>query len=225
MVAANGIYKLAVIGTAVSQQHIHTLHFRSTLAGNAVAMSETAFMQDLLDAWKGAPATAYRSMFNVATPCVQSFQVRKVCGTLPLPAGLDANQPGGSQNGTGAGGAFVGGSDFAASWLASVTTERSALSGRRYRGRYFIGGLLEGHIVQDAIQGERATNEQAYATALTAAFITPLETAVNYKLFVYSRTAALIPGTECQNAGADVVSLVPRLKLATMKSRKAGSGL
>lgn len=223
MVAVNGIYKLAVIGTVNGQQHIHTLHFRSTAAGGAVGLTEPAFMQDLVTVWKGTPAAAYRAMFKDTFNPVQLFQVRKVCGSLPLPAGLDQAQTPGQTAGTGAGLPFT--DDPLAPWLAQVVTERTALAGRRNRGRFFLGGLQEGQVTGAAILGPRITLVQNYVDALAAAFVTPLETAKNQAQFVFSRTQAAVPLVECQNAGADVVTMQVRDQLATMKSRKAGSGI
>lgn len=221
MVDANGIYKLAVIGTVQGQQHIHTLHFRSTAAGSSVGFSEPNWQQDLIDGWQTNCRTAYRAMFYAADNPCQSYQVRKVCGTLPLPAGIDEGEVPASSAGTN--GAPAG--QFAAPWLANVVTERTAFAGRRYRGRMFLGGLAEEQINGALIEANRITLTTAYTTALTTNYITPIETAVNAKLFVYSRTQARVPGIQCQNAGADVTSFQVRTGLATMKSRKAGSGI
>lgn len=224
MPPANGVYSLAVAGTVTGQLHIHTLHFRSTLAGNSVALSETAWMQNLIDSWKTTPAAAYRAIFGAADLPVQLFRVRKVCGSTPLPAGLDQAQSAGSDVGTGVAGEFNG--DKCAPWLASVTTERTGFAGRRYRGRFYLGGLYEPMVAVAQISADRQSRTQSYVNALAAAYITPLETVTNFKLFNYSRTIALLnPATPCQDTGADVISHQVRDQLATMKSRKAGSGL
>jgi hypothetical protein len=224
MVAPNGIYKLAVIGTVAGQQHIHTLHFRSTVGGPAVGSAEDFYMQELITAWQTAARTAYRNIFTTDHLPVQTYQVRKVCGTLPLPAGLDEAEAGANQGGT-INGAAVGAGEAAAPWLANVVTERTGLAGRRYRGRFFLGGLYEGFIAGAVVGAGRLTPTNAYAAALLGAFVTPAEATVLAKLFVYSRTQSLESGTQCQNAGADVRSFQVRDGLATMKSRKAGSGV
>lgn len=221
MVAANGIYKLAVIGTVYGQQHIHTLHFRSTLAGSSVGMAEDVWMADLISSFQGAPTTAYRALFPLGSTPVELFQVRKVCGSTPLPAGVDQAQPGAASGGT----VNPGASEPLAPWLASVTTVRTALAGRRNRGRFFIGGMLENQVNGALLLAPILDALTAYADALRAAYVAPLETAVNRKAFVYSRTQAGVVGTACQNAGADVTSYQVRNQLATMKSRKAGSGI
>jgi hypothetical protein len=220
MVAANGIYKLAVIGTVQGQQHVHTLHFRSTTDPDGLARAEDDWQSNLINLWQGAPMTAYRAIFYTADSPVQQYQVRKVCGSLPLPAGVDEAEAAGSILGT-----RTGGTQPLAPWLAQVVTIRSALAGRRYRGRNFLGGLDENDVGGAVISVGRTNLVDAYYNALVAAFITPLEVDVEARLFVYSRVQSGVPGTQCQNAGSDARGYQSRTALATMKSRKAGSGI
>lgn len=220
MVAVNGIYRLAVIGTVLGQQHIHTLHFRSTAAGNAVAMDEATYQQGIIDDWQAAARTQYRGMFySIANPC-ESYQVRKVCGSLPLPAGVDEAEAGGSTAG-GLGASTAPGPP----WLANNVTWRTALAGRSFRGRSFFGGLDEQDFAGAVIQANRLNPTNTYCTALITAFVTPLETAVNQKLFVFSLKRSGMVGVACQDAGSDVKSFQARTALASMKSRKAGHGI
>lgn len=220
MVAVNGVYVLRVIGTHQGQQHIHTLHFRSTSAAVAVGATEGAFQQAVIDDWQTNARTTYRAMFfSSSSPC-QTYQVRKVCGSLPLPGGIDETEVApnivGSRSATG---------EAAAPWLAGVVTLRTQYAGRSYRGRNFIGGLGEQDFNGATMESAWITAVTAYYAALTTAFITPAETSVGQKLFVFSRKLAETPGVNCQDAGADAQSYVVRNQLATMKSRKAGSGL
>ena len=230
MVAVNGIYRLAVIGTVAGQQHVHTLHFRSTLDPDSLSASEEQWQQELIDAWQGAPRTAYRGIFyTVHNPCEQ-YQVRKVCGSLPLPAGVDEAEAGGSTAGT-----MPGGSSITAPWLAQNVTWRTGNAGRSYRGRSYIGGLDENDITGAVVAPARVTLLATYCTALKTAFVDPGDLDTPYKLFVFSRVLAegkpatpdkpAVPPVECQQAGADVRSFQTRTALATMKSRKAGSGV
>ena len=224
MVAANGIYKLAVIGTVAGQQHIHTLHFRATTDPDGVLMDEDTWQTDLVNQWRTAAGVQYRALFHTTALPVQSHQVRKVCGSVPLPAGVDVAEPGATSAGTGSSSEYN--SEALAPWLATVTTHRTALAGRRYRGRSFIGGLHEASVIGAVVQAVRITTLTAYYDALRAAFITPLEVDTPRKLFVYSkRQIELFPSTPCQNSGADVRTFQVRDQLATMKSRKAGSGI
>lgn len=228
MVAANGIYSLAVIGTVTGEMHVHTLHFRSTVDPDGLAMSEDAYMQGLIDSWQASCATSYRSCFNSAMSPVQNFRARKVCGSLPLPGGVDEAQAGGSTAGTGSGNEWTMGGlgSPVSAWLATVTTLRTAYAGRSYRGRYYLGGLVQqGILIDDYVGPGRVANEGAYAAALLATYVTPADVDSPYSLFVWSRTLSALPGSQCQTSGADVTTLTPRFKLATMKSRKPGSGL
>lgn len=221
MVAANGIYKLAVIGTVHGQQHVHTLHFRSTAAPTALAASEETYQSDLLAAWQTAARTPWRALhFNFNKPC-QQYQVRKVCGTIPLPAGLDAAETPPNDTGTGVPTA----AEWVASWLCHVVTLRTPFSGRRYRGRNFIGGMQEDQVSGDTISTSRLTLTTTYYEALRTAFITPDDLTKIASLFVFSRKQAAVGGTQCHQAGGDVRSYQVRNNLATMKSRKFGSGI
>lgn len=225
MVAPNGIYKLAVIGTVAGQSHVHTLHFRSTISTAIDPWDEDAAQADLLSAWQTGCRTAYRGIFTTDHTPIQTYQIRKVCGTPPLPAGLDASETGPNSVGS-INGAAVGAGEAMAPWLANVVTERTSLAGRRYRGRFFLGGLYEGFVAGSAIGAGRLTPTQVYADALVATFVTPPDTTKEWALFVYSlKQAKEFPATPCQNTGANVRTLQVQGALASMKSRKAGSGI
>jgi hypothetical protein len=228
VVAVNGVYILRVLGTHQSQQHIHTLHFRSTSAAVAASATEGDFQQAIINDWQTNARTTYRGMFFTSSSPCQTYEVRKVCGSLPLPGGVDETEIApnivGSRSASG---------EAAAPWLAGVVTLRTAYAGRSYRGRNFIGGLGEQDFNGATMESAWITAVTAYYTALVASFVTPSEISIGAKLFVHSRRLAdgdptavppLAPRA-CQEAGGDVQSFVVRNQLATMKSRKAGSGL
>jgi hypothetical protein len=221
VVAANGIYKLAVLGTVQGQQHISTLHFRSTANPNNTALSEPAYMQAILNTWQAQAMVPYRAMFMTIDSPIESYQVRKVCGSLPLPAGLDVAQGAGNTAGTRP---STGLGEALAPWLAAVVTQITGFAGRSYRGRWFFGGMAEADIAGPSVLAAHTTLVQSYCDGVRVAFIAPAEVDATAKLFVYSKLLAAVPGTQCQNAGADVVQLTPKTLLATMKSRKAGHG-
>lgn len=220
MVAVNGIYRLSILGTSLGQQHVVTHHFRSTLAGNAVALSEPAFQQALIDSWQANARTEYRAVFSSSDSPCQLYQVRKVCGALPLPAGIDETESAGSIAGTASktGEALM-------PWLAQNVTWRTANAGRSYRGRTYFGGLWEQDTAVATVGAGRMNSVAAYCAKLKVTYIDPLETAVDWKLFVFSRVLSVRPGFECHQAGADVTNYQTRDQVASMKSRKAGSGL
>lgn len=224
MVSANGIYTLKVIGTVATQQHQHTMAFRTSADPTVLAYTEPAAMQAIITAWQAGPRSPYRQLFGGTDNPVQSYQVRKVCGTLPLPAGLDLAESAGNQAGTGVAGEYTG--DTAAPWLASVMTLRTGYAGRRYRGRWYFGGLYEAMMLQSNVSTARQTAMTAYATSMTTAFINATDLSLPFHLFVYSKTIATeAPATPCQQTGADVTSFQARAYLCTMKSRKIGSGI
>jgi hypothetical protein len=220
MVAANGVYKLAVIGTVLGQQHVHTIHFRSTASGNSVGFSEAAWQQDLIDTWQAGCRTTYRLLFNSSDRPCELYQVRKVCGSQPLPGGVDE----GEQAPNIVGSSVLKTGEASAPWLAAVVTTRTDFAGRRYRGRFFLGGLWESDFSGDSLASQAVTAITAYANALKTTYVDPLETGVNAKFFVFSRLLSQMEGVACQNAGADIKSFSVQPKLATMKSRKVGSG-
>jgi hypothetical protein len=214
---------MSVIGTVTGQQHIHTMHFRSTANALTLAASEAEFQGSLIDTWSGGPKAAYRALFGGADSPVQLYQVRKVCGSTPLPAGVDEAEPGGTQAGTGIAGEFNG--DKAAPWLASVTTIRTGYAGRRYRGRWFFGGLYEPMLNVSDVSTDRQNRMTSYCTAMLAAFHATAPDTLQAVQFSFSRVQAAEVGVNCQNAGGDVISFQPRAALATMRSRKVGSGI
>jgi len=220
MVAVNGIYRLAVIGTVNGQQHVHTLHFKSTANTTALSATEPDYQQSLIDAYQSSCRDPYRQLFHPSSSPCQTYQVRKVCGSLPLPAGVDEGETAGNSTGTGA---PIG--DMMAPWLAQVVTLRTGFIGRRYRGRNFIGGLFEQDVVGATIQTGRMSNAGTYYTALVTAFAPTSESTTAYRWFVFSRTLSLEAGTACQDAGANVQSYTVRDQMASMKSRKLGSGI
>jgi len=209
--AANDTSKLAVIGTVSGQQHIHTLHFRHVTP----ALTEA----DLIAAWQAAARTTYRAFFRTAdNPCEQ-YQARHVCGTVPLRAGSDVSETAGSIAGT-----RSEATEAMAPWLATVVTLRTPFAGRTRRGRFFLGGLAEGGIVGALVSSGVTALVQDYVDDLMTAFVTSGGT-TGFLLVVYSRVLAAVPDTECQDSSTPVSTMQVRNVLASMKSRKAGSGI
>lgn len=222
--APNEIWQLSVIGTVSGTQHIHTLHFRE----NDIALTGTM----LLTAWLTSGDAAYRACFAIAQPAVQLLRAAKVCGTVPLPAPAEYAPVGAQQLGT----RPTSSSEPMPAFLACLVNEKTAFAGRRYTGRFFMGGLLESDCIQNTMQAPYLALVQAYVDALKAGFVTP--GAADWKQFVFSRLlaegrAANTPGqppeaveaVQCQDAGGDVVNMIVSNQPTTMRSRKLGSGL
>jgi hypothetical protein len=208
--AINDTTQLAVRGIVAGQDHVHTLHFRH------MALPPDS-EQALIDEWQAGCRTAYRAAFITFDSPVITLTARQVCGTVPLRAPVEETEAVGNQPGT-----RTPSGDRLAPWLASVTSERTALAGRSRRGRYYLGGLIEADIVMADLQSAYLTLVQAYATALLTVF-GPAGTSANFKLAVHSSKLAA-QGLQCQDSSTLVNGLIVRSPLATMKSRKAGSG-
>jgi len=227
VVAVNGIYRLVVQGTCAGQMHIHSLHFRSTVDPDGLAQSEADYQQGLIDSWQSVARTTYRAIFYTGDSPCQLYRVRKVCGSVPLPAGPDEAEVVGSILGT-----TPPGSDICAPWLANNVTWRTGFGGKSYRGRSYFGGLQESDLTQALVGGTRLTRTTAYLDALVTAYVTPADADTPYRLFVFSPTLANgkpdadppVAPVSCQNAGGDVTRYQVRDQLASMKSRKAGHG-
>lgn len=209
--AINDTVQLAVLGTVGGQTHVHTLHFRQ--------MSDPAATdQSLIDAWQTNVRDTYRNLFSTADNPVQRITARQVCGTIPLRAAVEevevAPNIAGSQTVSG---------ERMPSWLAAVVSVRTSLSGRRRRGRFFIGGLYE--IMQNAgtLDPPQLGAVQAYIDDLIAAFVTPSTGTGGWRLVVHSRTLAQ-PGVQCQDSSTLVSGMIARSAIGSMKSRRAGSG-
>lgn len=208
--ALNTTWMLSVIGTVGNCQHIHTTHYQ---VKNVAADSG-----NLISAWLGAPYTAYRAMFcNEDNPTSLLKQVA-VCGALPLPAGTEVSQVPGPASGTRAAGA-----QREPSFVAASVREMTALAGRSYRGRFFIGGLQDGDVVLNDLAGAYITLVNAYNTALMATF-GPAGSNANWALVVHSRKIAAT-GADCTASATLVTSLTTSSRVTTMRSRKLGHGI
>lgn len=222
--SVNDIWNLQVRGTVFGTQHIHSLHFRETaLAAN---------VGDLRTAYEGAPLTAYRALFPSHQPPVQMIRYAKVCGGVPLPAPTEIPVTGAASMGT----RSVGTAEGMPSFIASLVTVRSTTAGRRYNGRFFIGGLVETDCNTNDLQSGYITLLQAYCSALTAAFVTP--SSLPFEAFVFSnlladgrpanspgQPPAAVAAVQCGDAGAKVVSYTASTRPTTMRSRKLGHGI
>jgi len=222
--AVNDIWQLSVIGTVSSQQHIHTLHFREAVP--------PLLGTDLISSWLAAAGTQYRACFAIGQNPVQLIRAQKVCGSVPLPAPSENVPAVGSQAGT----RPTSSSEALPSFIASLVSEKSAYAGRRYQGRFFLGGLLEIDTNENNMGAPYLALVQAYCDALRTGYITPGAPA--WRMFAFSRLLAHgdpnhtkgglpdpITPVSCELAGADVINLIVSNRPTTMRSRKLGHGL
>jgi hypothetical protein len=229
--ATNDVWQLSVQGTVSETMHIHTLHFLE-VAGPLLG-------SDLITAYSAAPLTAYRAWFSTFANPVQKITAQKVCGTVPLPA-PDENFPTVANS---AGTRSTGVVQPSPAFLATLVNERGTLAGRRYSGRFFLGGMYEDDQESNLLSAACVTRAQAYCSALAAAFIPP-GGGLAWRLFAFSelladgdplhtrrnpaggaRIADPVTAVPCQQAGSPVASLVVNPRPTTMRSRKYGHGL
>lgn len=209
--AINDTVQLAVKGTWMNNDHIHTLHFRF--------LDPTANEADLINAWEAGAKTQYLAIFPTGHHVVKIVQAAQVCGSLPLRAAVEEAFASGAGTGTRA-----TATEHLASWLASLTRERTASAGRSHQGRFFLGGLTEADVISEDLQAAYITPTTAYLTALLAVF-GPSGTNNLYRLVVHSRKLAAVPGSQCQNTSTVVTNLQLHTKLTSQRSRRTGSGM
>lgn len=209
--AVNETYELAIVGTYHGQQIITTHHFREIAPVAGPPDPE----QQLLDDWQTTLQTAWRNIV-FTTYTLVTLKVQKVCGTAPLPIGVE--------EGVGlAGTRGIAGINELPAWMALVVNERTAVRGRSYRGRYFVPCVADEDITGDnfvTTAGQMYALVGTYNDGLMTRY-GPSGTSANWRLVVHSRKLAAVIGTQCQQSSTLVTQLVRTLAPATMKSRKA----
>lgn len=204
------VWQVQARGTVLGQQHIHTLHFRD-ITGLAAPTA-------IVTVWQATCRTAFRNCFENTDLVLQDYVIRQVCGTPPLAASAAATEPGATQAGT-----RTSGSDTEPSWLARVISWRTAFSGRRFRGRSYLGGLRESWLSGNNLVGGETALLDAYVTAFLGAF-GPTGSSTDWRGVVYSQVAR-DGGATCVTAGSQITGAISRLAVASMKSRKPGHGI
>lgn len=206
MASVNDTFQLELIGAQGGQTVIITHHFRllaipvGILAGQA-----------LIDSWQTL-TTTYLAQFK-PNYSLTRLRARHICGTIPLDATAEESVSGAGTR------ALPGSGLVCPPWFAGVVRERTGLSGRTRRGRWFYPLQEEGDFAQELIDPVVVTAVQAYATALFGRFGAGGSDASNWRLAVHSRKLAT-PGTQCQNSSTLVEALAVQSALTTQKSRR-----
>lgn len=208
--AVNDTIQLVVRGTVAGQTHLHTLHFR--------CLDVTPVEQALINDYQANARVAYATCFSTADLPVQLFIARQVCGSVPLRAPVEEAEIPANQ----AGAQAVAGERLP-SWLAACTSLRTAFAGKSRRGRFYLGGLFEAWTVGNDLTAARMAMDQFYLDALMGRY-GPSGTSNQFRLVIYSQKLASVPGTACQDSSTVVTSGIVNSAVATMKSRKPGSG-
>lgn len=204
------VVQLSVIGQALAQQHIHTLHFRFRTGSAADG--------DLAADWFAGCGTAYRGIFQIADHVIQRIVVRQVCGTGSLRAAYEDTISAANGQGT-----RTNYTQSMPPWVATVTSERTAIAGKRYQGRFFLGGMSEADQDGGNVDPAHVARVEAYTATLFPLFVNP-NSNVDYTLVVWSEKLRSLPGSSCLSSSTSVSNFLTRTALATMKSRKVGSG-
>lgn len=211
LAAVNDTVLFTVRGLVTGQRHLHTLHFR--------ALAPLADEQNVIDFWQADCRATYRALFgDTQSPCIE-YKVQQICGTVPLRAPIAENEV--APNIVGATGAYV---NPTPSFVASLTSVKTALAGRTRQGRYFIGGLDESQVSANTLVNSIPAALVAYSDALLGAFGPGGTHAGVWALVVHSKKLASVPGTDCQDSSTIVTGMVVSPNPTTMRSRKLGHG-
>lgn len=209
--AVNDTSTLAVQGTVNGQTHIHDLSFRSLFVGGPE--------QQIIDDWQAGCRTAYRALFSTDDDPCETYSVRHVCGSLPLRATVEETEVAPNI----AGSATKSG-NREPSFVAALASTRTAFAGRSRRGRFFIGGLYDGDLLNtgQALASGYTTLMEAYAAALLTVF-GPSGSSSAGRLVVYSPTLAALGG-DCTTSATSITAIAVSPNSTTMRSRKLGHG-
>jgi hypothetical protein len=204
-------------GIVSGQVHVHTLNFRLMNAG----INEQLLAED----WNTNLGAIYRDIFVAVDSPLQLVTAAHICGSVPLRASAEVT-PGASVGTRPNGGAF----QKQPSWLAAQWSVRTALSGRSRRGRNYFGGIHEGDTIGNDLVINGANQDTvweklvAYRAALLARYGDGGAQAPAARLVVHSHKLSLVSGQQCQDSSTLVTGIILRAPVATMKSRKPGSG-
>jgi len=133
---------------------------------------------------------------------------------------LDALLPTAYLDGANLRGANLDGANLYGANLRGANLHGANLYGANLYGANLYGANLDGAV----LHADRLTPTGVYCAKLVATYVTPIDTLINARLFVFSPTLATRDAKPYQEAGGDVTTYQVRTALATMKSRKAGSG-
>lgn len=208
--ALNDTFFFTVQGTLAGRNIVHTLHFRewgAPIVGNPA--------QDLINTWQSSCQTPWLAIYPSAYSLVR-ITAQRICGSLPLPSRVE--------EGVGAAGTRTASTDLLAPWLAVAVNESSGLAGKRWHGRFFLSGGIEGDINGETLITSAGFWYQAivgYVNALTSAFIDPAAPDL-WQLVVHSRKEAEEhPTYQCQQTSTPVTSLGIVARLTSQRSRRA----
>lgn len=208
--AINDTYFFTAQGTLGGRNYIHTLHFRELvgpISGNPA--------QDLINTWQAACQTTWMGAHPAAYTLVR-LTAQRICGSVPLPSRVE--------EGVGSAGTRAITGEALPPWLSIAVNESTGLAGKRWHGRFFLSGGMEGDVVGETLltgAGIWLTTVNAYITALSTRFVNQA-VPLNWELVVHSRKQAdETPGAQCTQTSTPVTAIGVVARLTTQRSRRA----
>jgi hypothetical protein len=202
MPAVGDLVELQIRGLLLGQQFENTLGFKArTTAGTFAALAA--------DFWSAAGASYMASKSN-------DFQVNEIAvvAVYPDTAATASYTTGLPDVGANAG-------DTLPPQLAQVVSFNTALKGRSYRGRNYIGGWTEANQTDGYWNGDVTTATSTYFSDVSAVFGVG-GTDPDWEWVVISRF--LDGGPRANPIGTAVVSYIVRETVNTMRRRAIGHG-
>lgn len=204
--ALNDVYELVQYGTLGSVQVANAFHLIDNGGGGSPANLAADWLANAVTPWKAAVATQWAP--NLIA--VKRIVPHDLLTAYAIPAG------------TGAVGAQV-----CPVVVAGVITWRTGYSGRRARGRTYVGGMAVDAYATAASAVWNATGVGRLNT-LANALLTRYSLGGNpipYLLGVYSRADGIVGGVWTVAGFRQATSFTPQSYICTMGSRRYGHGI
>ncbi|RPJ19620.1 MAG: hypothetical protein EHM35_20435 [Planctomycetaceae bacterium] len=203
--ATNDTVQLAIKGLVQNNLVVVTHHYRLT--------DQVMDEDDVIGWWRATCQAPYLAILS-STYQLTGLTCRQVCGSLPLRQPAEYSYPTAYP---------VGGVGTAAlpNQTALIFSLKTGFAGRRFRGRFYLGGLAYGSLQSTGLwQSATITASNTYGTAARN-----LNAGVQaVPMVVHSPTNAAVPGTQCQDCSTLVTSIIVRDIPGTQRRRRIGVG-
>lgn len=196
--AVGNVYRCSIVMAGWAGEHINTFYVRqitSSFTGDVA--------QDIFQTWDALCKADYLAMFNNRFS-LAAFRVQQVDDALK---GLFAE----SLTATGTGTRVVT-TDGLPGQCAGLLEFNTGFSGRRGRGRNFIGGLCEEDNADGLLHSDQRDLMEAYGATMLSTFVAP------------SAIAEWVVWTKVNNTVAVVQSVQAKQPIYTQRRRRQGVG-
>jgi hypothetical protein len=231
---ASDIYELAIQGSLQGQQVVTTHHFRQLVADAALGYTPDPEV-DLQRSWQDHGHGEWMAMMPSASGATGGYTLDQLTIRRVVPYGQPT--PAAQLFPYSDVGLRGGGGDSEPPFVVAHCSVRTALAGRRYRGRFFVSGLLDTDHHGEALVGGDTTFlshllEYCGGTGL-GAFL-PGGVSTDWRIGVWSRRLAgypapnrksgapatpIAPPSAAVAAFTDAVGLTPRPLISSLRSR------